>query len=1091
MTHAQGGRGTGRWLMAVMVGLGCLHGIAAELRPIAEERLIPLRTDPITVDGDPGEWDLDQDAIVIDPTMSDAGAPISHHNNNAENPIAGAADISARAALAWDEDYLYIVARVSDDDLRGIKPGVAHNVGPAGWACDSCMFLIHSFRDPLRSNTPYSDSPHMALRYEAKPGGRGKLLGNERGQLDKADAYWQLPSGSRFASRETETGYAVEAAVPWSALDFTVQPGEALYCCFLLGDIDEGEALNQLGWHFRDPRERPVFRLDDGRPAMAVLTPAAEQVVAATPCAVRYQADALRQPLRLTRLLLRTAGAEVGVDLNLDVPQGQRADDVVVLPSVPDSPGSATVELRALVSGEDVVLASEAIEILPPLPPRPLVQNPPGEIHRMRPDRVAHNAWEDHYPRRILKHGFVKGREGYERYILTRIRPYTEAYHPNAIKGDGKWVDRTTLFSYTLWRLTGEPRYAEWVRAGLETAMAYQKRTHDVSQLTRLIPLRHFVWQHDPDTELAPPGIEQDFAAAWAYLAEHPTDWMYTEWGYHNRCWHRYATMRLIAHFAGQAGHAVPQAVQDYITWHDERLVSIGDTTDNSSGYQWVFFKYPVLTHQALGTLETLPQQPGLLAAVTRYRQYASPSGAVPHFGDTSGWLTGVASALGYYEMMGSLTGDGRFRWQAHRIAEYLYNHFWPHHDQYHMPRDSVAGGFCAAWLWADAAVAPVAVSAKSRVIHRPRVVDLTPDEEGSKPGLRSGKVTAEQVPDKLLLSSGSGAQDLWAMVELLDNGGHCGRLPGHIVTLLRHDSALLAGQGYYERSQDFNNVVWVEDLEGIAADPRPVRTEIPVLVEDPALTYARVRVRRYGRLPITSVRDIVFVKNGFVLVRDRLTFHATMKVRVGPCWQTRDLGPACGKTWFNTYYDQLYHTGLGLGRGVHAYRNPAWDLLVAFAPREAYRQSVLDRYDDNPYRVSPLQLRQCWSGIIRSGESKVFTSVLLPHPPAFDVKPFVEDVEFLVENDSAVLARVRVKLDPRRDWYDTYWVQLQDGAEEIATGEWRSNARLAVARKNHKGRWVPAVLVDGNSLLMADEDLAADARRPQPQAVYTLGAED
>ena len=46
----------------------------------------------------------------------------------------------------------------------------------------------------------------------------------------------------------------------------------------------------------------------------------------------------------------------------------------------------------------------------------------------------------------------------------------------------------------------------------------------------------------------------------------------------------------------------------------------------------------------------------------------------------------------------------------------------------------------------------------------------------------------------------------------------------------------------------------------------------------------------------------------------------------------------------------------------------------------------MLDRYDDNPYRVSPIQLRQTWSGIIQRGQSRTFTTVLGPHVPAFDV---------------------------------------------------------------------------------------------------------
>jgi len=1044
----------------------------------------------VRIDGDLKEWAVDAAFVVIDPAADDKGRVITHHNNDPENLIKGAQDVSGRAVLAWDDARLYVAARVVDDDLRGIKPDGEHNVGPPGWAADSVMFQIHSFRQPLKTNTPYSDSPFLALRYEVRPEGRGQLLGNERGQLDKADNYWKLPQGSQFACRETDDGYVVEAAVPWAALEFAPLAGEILYCSFLLGDIDDGEALNQLGWNFRPPRERPVFRLFERPEAVAVLTPATRAVVVGSRWSVRYQADALAQDVELKRLVLACPeGKTVERPLNVTLSKGKRAAEVVGFDAIPGPPGAAQARLEAVIGGTTVALAEAPFEISPPQPPPPLVKNPAGEINRMRPDRIPHHAQDDHR-RKIIRHGFVTDKTGYERYILTHVKNYIDVLHPVYVKGKSKWIDGSVLKCYALWKVTGDQKYADWVRQGLEVVAERQTASPDIRQLTRLMVLRHFIWQHDPETDLARPGLEQVIAKAWAHFAKNHEDWFFTEWGYHNRCWHRWGNFTLVDHFARATGQPTGPRMREYIDWHERELVRIGDSTDNSSGYHWVFFHYPVVVHAALGTLEELPQHQGYVDALTRYRQCSSPSGAVPHFGDTSGWLTGAGAALGYYEMMGRLTRDGRFRWQAHRIAEYLYNHVWPRHDQYHGPRDNIAAGFCLAWLWADDSIGPKPPSTGSRVTFRPRVVKLPDDEKGAKPGLNWGKLVEEKVPDKLILSSGNGAEGLWALVELLEKGGHCGQLPGHVAVLMRHDAALLAGQGYYEKSQDFNNVVWVEDLEGIAADPRPVRTEAPRLVEDPQVTHARIRVLRYGGLPITAVRDIVFVKNAFLVVKDRLTFHAAMKVRVGPCWQTRNLGPDCGGNWFNTYYDQLYHTGLGLGRGVHAVRNPAWDLLVVFSPRSDCRQSVLDRYDDNPYRVSPIQLRQVWTGIARRGETRTFTTVLLPHAPAFDLKPYVQDVQFLVDNDSATLVRVRVEVELHRHWRDTYWVQLQQDSSEVESDGWVCDAELAVVRRDRQGRAGAPVMVGGARLLFEGQDLAAKARRPTPQVVYTVADE-
>jgi len=1070
-----------------LAALSATATYAATIEPTPTEFLIPRAT--VRIDGDLDEWDLDTRGYSVDPSRAGEDSAISLHLCDPENPIQGTKDVSARVALAWDDTSLYIAGAVTDDCLRGIRPSTKHNVGPPGWKCDSVMLQCHSFRQAMKTNSPYSPSPNVNLRYEAPADGRGQLVDNSRGILDKADAYWKLPDGSKLASRETANGYVVEASIPWSAFEYRPQAGEVLFCSFLMGDIDDGEVLNQLGWHFDgEPRKRAVFRLL-GRPeSTGLMSLSSRQPQAGRRWSAHYRVDARTTDVRVEKLVLAGPDGEtVSVPISVAVPKGQSTSDVIVVDEMPAKPGKYGVRLDAAVSGKTVALVTEAIEIRPGPPSAPLVRNPPGEVHHQRPDRVAHTAYEDHR-RGILRNGFVQNRSGYERYILTHIKDYIDKGMEAALTRKDKWIAGKCVTAFTLYKLTGEQKYADWVRRGLEVAIELQKRKIDSHKLLTLTDARYHIWLHDPQTPLAPHGIEDDFQALWAQVASEPHEpWMFTEWGYHNRCWHRLGIQKIAMHFAEKLGKPVSPQLKAYVAWHDPVHDRFGYATDNSSGYHWVGLRYPVYWHQAFDTLDELAKHEGWVAALGRWRRYSSPSGALPNFGDTSGWCTGAGAALASYELMGRVTRDGRFRWQAHRIAEYLYNHFWPRHDQYHGPRDFVASGFCRAWLYADDAVAPVQPQRKSAVTFRTRCVATTPEEQLARPGLSRQKLTEEQVPDKLILTSGNDATRLWSMVELIDVGGHCGRIPGHIITLIQHDAALLAGQGYYERACDFNNIMWIEDMDGIAADPRPMRTEVPRLVEDPAVTYARIRVKRFQQMPVTYERDIVFVKNAFMLVKDRVTFHATMRVRIGPCWQTRDLGPQCGKDWFNAYYEYIYFTGLGLGRGVHAYRNPAWDLLVRFGPREGTQITALDRYEDNPYRPSPTQLRQSWEGIVQAGDVKTFTSVLLPHVPAFDVTKYADWIEILADSDETTLVKVRTEFDHLHHFQEVHWVLLQEDGAIAETDDVHSDARLAVVSFDRNRRRRPAVLVGGDVLLLEGEDLTKNARKPAAQSIYEL----
>ena len=1075
---------TAMGLVVAMVSPRC---VAAELTPTSAATLVGRATP--AVDGELSDWDLTGQGIRIDPGRAGEDPAISLHANDPGNPITGEADLGATAMVCWDDANLYIAGVVTDDDLRGIRPASAHNVGPPGWGCDSLMFRIHSFRQPLRTNSPYSPTPFMALRYEAREGGRGVLIANDRSVLDKADAYWKLPEGSLFASRETDTGYQVEAAVPWAALGFRPQAGETLFCAFLVADIDEGEKLNQLGWRFADePRENAVFRLV-GRPGLTgMLSLSKRRPEAGARWSVSYQVDARVPGVAVKDLVLRDGeGVRLTVPVGVAVPAGQTASDVVVVEAMPGGAAACRVELTATVGGQEAVVCAEELEIVAAAAPGPMVVNPAGELHHQRPDRVAHSAYEDHR-RGLIRHGFVTGRSGYEEYIRTHVRSFIDRQMQPSIDGKSRYIAEHVLMSATLHMLTGEEPYAELTRQGIGLALALQEAKLDFHALFPLVSVRYHVWQNEPDTDLAPADAEGRFQRIWArVMAEHDPGWMFGEWGYHNRCWHRFYMLKIGEHFARQLGTAVPDPVREYIAFHEPILERFGAATDNSSGYHWVGFRYPVYWGQATNTLESLAGHKGWVEALQRWRRYSAPSGAVPNFGDTSGWCSGVGPSMANYELMGRVTRDGRFRWQAHRIAEYLYNHFWPRHDQYHGPREFVASAFCAAWLYADDTVQPVPVEDGSAVTFRTRVVATTEEERKQRPGLSKQKLIEDPVPDKLVLSSGRDPQRLWGLVELLDLGGHCGRLPGNIAALTLHDTALLAGQGYYERACDFNNILWIEDMDGIAADPRPMRAEVPVFVDDPAVTYARVRVRRFQQMPVTVVRDIVFVKNAFVLVKDRATFHATMRVRVGPCWQTRDLGPQCGEDWFNTYYEWIYFTGLGLGRGVHAYRNPAWDLLVRFAPRVETQVTVVDRYKDNPYRPSPTQLRQSWTGIVTPGDVKTFTTILLPHGPALDVVPYAEWARFVVYGDDVSLVHVTTEVDNMHEFRDNHWVLLQEQSALRSTEEFVSDARFALVTIDRNGSVRPGVMWEGGALAINGQDVAAQARRAQVRSVYEL----
>jgi len=1071
-------------LLAVATGAFC----AVTLEKTPTEYVIPKLKTPIVIDGKLDEWDMAHTPYIISGTSKDPRCQVM--NDDMYHPLKGDSDFSGRVALAWDETYLYIAAAMTDDHLVGVKPDSFGNQGPRGWECDSLMVHLASYRQPMKSNTPFDSYPMLGLRYA--PMGdhpRGELAPGGDAVLNKRDLYWILTEHSQWKVAETPNGYNVEAAVPWKDLNYIARPGEKLFIGFLGADVDPGRGLVQIGWAFdSDPKKQALFRLADRDDALAMLTVSQDEVPVNAVWSVRTELESRAGVAKMTALrIIDDKGAVAWTTpVALEVPAGMTGSDLhEITAGAIVKPGRYTVQ--AITDGQRVI-ANVPVRITEPVPEAPMIKNRPGEIHHMGPDRVAHDAVTEHREG-FFKHDFVKSKEDYVPYIRKFIEPGLKDAAAADIKTKSRFGYDDALRCVALYKITGDEDYVKLAR----DIMDYTLDAGDLFwfKFTGVMQYRYLTWMKDPNSPFAPKDAEKRLRAYLAKLAEHPSNDLFAESGTHNRVWHRYMAQKVARMVAEKDGTPIDPRVIEYTDYHDKLIGEVGDSDDASANYHWVFFDAAIGIYFFTGDWDGFLKNKGYRKTLSRYVEMVSPSGAAVPFASGSGWPE-VGESMWAYELMSALTRDGRFRWTSHRMAEYYYNHLNDRANQYHLPYNTARDNFCLAYLLADDKVAPVPPKPQSRITWRHPMIPVPVEVQKGRPGTGPWTMDAKNwIPDRLVLSSGNDAQALWGLIELLPMAGHGGELPGNIIALMRHDSALFAGQGYYENVPEFQNILWIEDLDGMAADPRPLVTEVPIFVEDPAFTFVRIKTTSYQHLPVTYTRDVFFLKNGFILVKDRAKFATTMKVRLGPCYYARDLGPECGENWFNAYYSQLYYTGLGLGRGVQAIRNPDWDLMVYFSPRAERKHTVLDRYLENPYRNSPIQLRQTWSGMAHAGQEITFTSVLLPHAPminpSFLLTPPADSkdpkrIEMVQDDDSLTAVKVISEAGET-------WVMLNDTGTAAEAGPLASNGLLAVIGVDAKGAVTTRTVAGGTMLIFRGVNETTRVRQ-LPLAPVTMPAE-
>lgn len=242
--------------------------------------------------------------------------------------------------------------------------------------------------------------------------------------------------------------------------------------------------------------------------------------------------------------------------------------------------------------------------------------------------------------------------------------------------------------------------------------------------------------------------------------------------------------------------------------------------------------------------------------------------------------------------------------------------------------------------------------------------------------------VTDKTLPAKLVLRSGWNPGDLFALVDLFPRHDPL-NVPG-ILGITRHGVGLTStvpAKGF----SDENRLV-IEDLSGTAplrwntdpelADSYYQAVTIPRFHDGKRATFASIVVADYQGYPVKATRQIAFIKNRFIVVRDIAEFEEGFLAEIGPVFNSENIGPQIGPHWANTFIKSPKYLNYPL-------KNPPYDLLVYFVPQPSCVMQVVDRTAVDP-RTSyvPGQVRYQWRGVTQPGQKLLFTQVFYPHEP-------------------------------------------------------------------------------------------------------------
>ncbi len=441
-------------------------------------------------------------------------------------------------------------------------------------------------------------------------------------------------------------------------------------------------------------------------------------------------------------------------------------------------------------------------------------------------------------------------------------------------------------------------------------------------------------------------------------------------------------------------------ADQVWSDWWDFRDVGINDT-----GYFYSSFGNILRAAELLGRTEVFTD-PQSRQIFDRILFELTPDGASVPYGASGGYNSAAGSRILALELAAKYTRDGRYRFGAHRLMNFGQARGFSngHHHLHAVALEDIA----LASLVCDDTIAPVEPEPASKLLWRKEIVRLT-DQQAKRQFPDFGGVdcnmfmTQKVMPHKLVCRAGWQPGDLYMLVECYPR--HDPLNPTAILGLERHSAAF--AEMTSEKFVSRENAVHLQDLSGTATylGQKPYRgqktlpvgwagmeSNVPEFSDGPLFTHARVQVSGYMGYEAKHEREILFVKNRFVMVRDQTDFGEAFRASIGPVWNTQNVGRPAGTHWVNTWFTGHYF------QKVKMYDTPPWDLLVWHAPHADRRLTVADA-DENPLAgVRMLATRYVWEGDVRPGKPIQFVQVLLPHVPMRDASPLAEAIRCLAD---------------------------------------------------------------------------------------------
>jgi hypothetical protein len=617
---------------------------------------------------------------------------------------------------------------------------------------------------------------------------------------------------------------------------------------------------------------------------------------------------------------------------------------------------------------------------------------------------------------------------------LQMVEEYVSASWEGWAAQEGRRTSELLFYTGFLFRHADQKQWAEQVSEWLRDGESYLREHEDYGGSPWTVVQLGWGIRWYRGNEQWTEGDET--AARNAMLMATRRLWQTPERGAMNRAmWDVHCT-RLGADLYPDAPEAREWREFSDLVWHD--WADYDDTSEDSSHYNAVFLRF-MLGYARLADKLDLFRRPGMRQFMDRYRDLITPNGMMVGWGDSVGCGADWGAWIAAFETAASVTGDGTYKWAAHRLLEGHRRNILdedPLQRGYEDMRSMPMAYLCVpAGTPADDSIKPIEPELTSGVLTAayPR---YNPPQLRRDEGLPYYSLEDREVPWKLVMRDSGEETAYYALFGLLPHGGHGHADAPALLALFANGTMLMHDTAYFHKQWVDHNLLYGVRVSGGSLGEVPGETQVVAFEETDTLCYADIAWKDYAGWGLDLRREILLIKGLGWWVRDRTEAQQELEWFLGPQWHVdRILGR--GESWFDVDYPVPMSFAWPVANGTD-------HLLVYFAPKAGASVEYADFthrvVEGKPWYSSvPWAVYQCEGPVsVAPGRQAHYNSLLVPLRQEEQAAAFADRVEVLVDEPGATVIRLRRG--------ETTWTAaLNNDGRELAVGPVRTDARATV----------------------------------------------